>query len=85
MCRPQRPQNRELCGSGAEHLGHGYVEADSPGLIMVKEPLPHRPQKRTPSANREWQFEQATMPGIKLETGEPPLLPCEDEGWLPCP
>ncbi len=52
MFRPQRPQKRELLGSNVAHLGHGYVDIESPELIAVNEPLPHRPQKRTPSAKR---------------------------------
>jgi hypothetical protein len=67
MLSPQRPQKREFSGSGLEHRGHGYVFAVPPGLIIVNDPLPQRPQNLTPSAKREPQFEQATMPGITLE------------------
>ena len=74
MFRPQRPQNRELFKIGAAQRGHGYVVTDSPGLIILKEPLPQRPQNLTPSAYRDPQFEQATMPGIILDCAEPSLL-----------
>ena len=70
--RPQRPQNREFGCSGFEHLGHGVV----PGAGCVtswKDPLPQRPQKRTPSANLDPQFEQATIPGITLDCACPEL------------
>jgi hypothetical protein len=84
--RPQRPQKREFSGSCAAHRGHGYVEAEPPGVIIVNDPLPHRPQNRTPSAKREPQFEHPTMPGITLDSGELlELLPCDDVGWLPGP
>ena len=60
--------------------------AEPPRLIIVNEPLPHRPQNRTPSANLEPQFEHATISGITLDGGEPPvLLPCDGEGWLAVP
>ena len=67
MLKPQRPQKRENSGSIFEHRGHGNEPGDSPGLTMMKERLPQRPQNLTPSAKRELQFEQATMPGITLE------------------
>ena len=43
----------------------------SPGLTRTKLRLPHRPQNRTPSAKREPQLVQATMPGIRLESAAP--------------
>jgi len=67
MLRPQRPQNREFSGRGEEHLGHGNVFDESPAVTTANERLPHRPQNFTPSAKREWQFVQATMPGMTLE------------------
>ena len=58
----------------------------SPAVTNTNDPLPHRPQNLTPSAKREWQFAQATMPGITLDAGEPPVLaPCDGDGWLPAP
>jgi len=77
MLSPHRPQNREFSASWFEHCGHGNELADSPGPTRVNERLPHRPQNFTPSANRELQFEQATISGIKLE-GEP--LPRDEDG-----
>jgi hypothetical protein len=65
--KPQRPQNLEFSGSGAEHRGQGYVFAAPPGVIIWKDPLPQRPQNLTPSAKREPQFEHPTMPGMTLE------------------
>jgi hypothetical protein len=48
--------------------------------------LPHLPQNFTPSANRELQFVQATIPGITLDAAAPLLLvPCEGDGWLEAP
>ena len=67
MLKPQRPQKRENSGSMFEHRGHGNEPGDSPGLIMINDRFPQRPQNFTPSAKRELQFEQATMPGITLE------------------
>ena len=83
MLRPQRPQKRENSGSMFEQRGHGNERGDSPGLTRTKFRLPHRPQNFTPSANRELQFEQATMPGIRLECTPLLLLPCDGEGLLP--
>jgi hypothetical protein len=81
MLNPQRPQKRELAGSGAAQRGHGNAEPGSPGLTNSNEPLPHRPQNFTPSANREPQFVQATMPGKRLDCPVPLLLaPWEGEG-----
>lgn len=80
---PQRPQNREFCGSELEHRGQGNEFGVSPGLTITNERFPHRPQNFTPSANREPQFEHATIPGIKLELAPPLLLPCDGDGWLP--
>jgi hypothetical protein len=52
----------------------------------MNEPLPHRPQNLTPSAKREWQLAHATIPGIMLDCGDPPVLvPCEEVGWLDPP
>ena len=84
MLKPHLPQKREFWGSDEEHRGHGYVAgAASPALTSMNVPPPQRPQNLTPSANREPQFEHATMPGIRLDTGElPALLPCDGEGWL---
>src|SRR5580765_3452320 len=81
MLSPQRPQKRELCGSGEEHLGHGKFEAVSPALTSTKLRLPHRPQNLTPSANRDPHFSHATMPGKILESLAL-LLPCDGDGWL---
>ena len=67
MLKPQRPQNFEFCGRGVEHRGQGNEPALSPGLTTTKERLPQRPQNFTPSAKRELQLEQATIPGITLE------------------
>ena len=78
---PQRPQNLEFSGNDAEHLGQGYVEPETPGLTNENEPPPHRPQNLTPSAKRDPQLTQATMPGITLDGGYPPaLLPCDEDG-----
>ena len=82
MLNPQRPQKRENSGSGSNIAGTEKSAADSPGLIRTNERLPHRPQNFTPSANREPQFEQATMPGIRLEFTPLLLLPCDGDGWL---
>ena len=68
ILRPQRPQNREFWGSGEEQRGHGKFAAVSPGLTSTKLRPPQRPQNRTPSANREPQDSQATMPGRMLES-----------------
>jgi len=73
MLSPHRPQNRELFGRAVEHRGHGYVDEDSPAVIIVKAPPPQRPQNRTPSAKREPQVTHATIPGITLDGA--PLLP----------
>ncbi len=52
----------------------------------MNEPLPQRPQNLTPSANLEWQLEHATMPGITLDGGDPPVLdPSDGDGWLAVP
>ena len=67
ILNPHRPQNRENSGSIFEHRGQGNEPGDSPGLTIMKDRFPHRPQNLTPSANRELQFEQATIPGITLE------------------
>jgi len=67
MFKPQRPQNLEFCGKGFEQRGHGNESAMSPILTITKLPLPHLPQNFTPSANRELQLAQATMPGMTLD------------------
>ena len=85
MLRPQRPQNLEFCGGGAEQRGHGKPFCISPGLTNTNERPPHRPQNFTPSAKRELQVEHATIPGITLECIPPLLLPCDGEGWLAVP
>ena len=82
---PQRPQNLEFSGRGTEHLGHGNDRPVSPGLTTANERPPHRPQNFTPSANRELQVVQATIPGIRLECTPllllPPLAaPCDGVG-----
>src|SRR5689334_25377042 len=77
---PQRPQNREFCGSGEEHRGHGKLAAVSPGVTSTKLRPPQRPQKRTPSAKRDPHDSQATIPGKMLESLA--LVPCEGDGWL---
>src|SRR5215813_1204907 len=81
MLSPHRPQNLEFCGNGDEHRGHGKFAAASPALTIVKLRPPHRPQNFTPSANREPQLSQTTIPGSMLESlllG----LPCDGDGWL---
>ena len=82
--RPHLPQNRERRGSGEAHRGHGKTPG-SPGLISKKLCPPHRPQNRIPSANLAPQTAQATTPGIRLGSIEPPWLPtpADDEGLLP--
>ncbi len=54
--------------------------------MTLKERLPHLPQNFTPSAKRALQLAQATMQGIMLEYGEPPLRPLppipDGDGWL---
>ncbi len=77
---PQRPQNFENGGSGAEHLGQGKLEWVSPSLIMLKERLPHFPQNFTPWAKRALQFVQATIPGITLACVAPLLLSPAPDG-----
>ncbi|HTH50311.1 MAG TPA: hypothetical protein VL501_00160 [Pyrinomonadaceae bacterium] len=66
LFKPHRPQNRESGRSVFPHLGHGRVWV-SVCSIGLKVPPPQRPQTRTPSANLDPQFEQATIPGITLE------------------
>ena len=83
MLSPHRPQNLECCGSWFEQRGHGNEPGDSPGLTTTNERPPQRPQNLTPSANRELQFVQATMPGIRLEWAPLELLPCDGDGLLP--
>ena len=78
MFKPHRPQKREFSGSGEEHLGHGNIFVESPAVTTAKDRPPHRPQNFTPSAKREWQFVQATMPGMTLEWI--PLLPLPWDG-----
>lgn len=83
ILKPQRPQNREFSGRRARHRGHGKVLGVSAGEIKTKFPPPQRPQNLTPSAYLALQFAQATMPGIKLEYGDPPVLvPSDGDGWL---
>ena len=84
---PQRPQNLELRGNAAAQRGHGNVSAASPGLTRTNERPPQRPQNFAPSANRELQVVQATIPGIMLDWPALPLLlaPCEGDGWLAVP
>jgi hypothetical protein len=80
MLKPQRPQNFEFCGRGVEHRGQGNSAELSAGLTTTKDLFPQRPQNLTPSAKRELQVEQATIPGITLEWIPPLLLPCDGEG-----
>ena len=83
MLCPHRPQKREFSGKGFEHRGHGKELGRSPWLTVTKDRFPHLPQNFTPSANRALQFEQATIPGIRLDLVPLLLLPCDGEGWLP--
>ena len=70
---PHRPQNFEFAGSCDLHLGQGMELGRAPSDTIVKLRFPHRPQNFTPSAKRELQFVQATIPGITLDC--PPLIP----------
>ncbi len=80
MFSPQRPQNLELAGKGDEHRGQGNEPGASPILTRTNERPPQRPQNFTPSANLEWQFAHATMPGITLEWMPLLPLPCDGDG-----
>ena len=83
IARPHRPQNFEFAGNVFEHRGQGNPSEASPALISVNDLLPQRPQNFTPSANREPQFVQATIPGMRLEWAPLLPLPCDGDGWLP--
>lgn len=77
---PHLPQKRESPGIGELHLGQRSERLTSPRETIAKEPLPHRPQKRTPSAKRDPQFWHVTTPGMMLDG--PEAAPCDGDVYL---
>ena len=87
MLWPHLPQKREPAARLFAHRGHGNdASGISAALTITNLPPPQRPQNPTPSANLVPQLPHATIHGITLDGGEPPVLaPCDDEGWLDVP
>ena len=83
---PHFPQNFEFSGRGVRHRGHGAMPGCSAGTISENAAPPQRPQNLTPSAYRAPHAVHPTIPGKRLDCGDPPVLePCEGDGWLPSP